>query len=284
MIAAFILFLREGLEASLIVGILMAVLRQLGQTKHMLAVWMGVFLAVLASIALGVILYLTAGAMQQFLLVFKAITFVVAVIILTWMTFWMQQHSRTMKKEMLEKASTATSGFALGLLAFSTVGREGVETVIFSLAFIFQSDGFSFIIGGLAGTLAAVILGVLVYGGGYRLNYRIFFRVMGLLLIVLSAGLLSNAIESLQGLGWLPFTPALWSTSDILSELDGPGYILHTFLGYSDNPTILQVGGYVIYLLVAGVLFWRQTRRPEPRPSAHPSSETIQQSEATQKA
>ncbi|MBO0779107.1 MAG: FTR1 family protein [Ktedonobacteraceae bacterium] len=261
---AFILFLREGLEASLIVGILMAVLKQLGQTKYRLAVWLGVILAVIASIALGTLLYITAGALQQFLLVFKAVTFVIAVIILTWMTFWMQQHSRTMKKEMLEKASKAGSGLALGLLAFSTVGREGVETAVFSLAFIFQTNGLAFIIGGLLGSLVAIALGVLVYGFGYRLNYRVFFRVMGLLLIVLAAGLLSNTVESLQGLGWLPFMAPLWSTGDVLNQADGLGNVLHTFLGYSDSPTLLQIGAYLAYLLVTGVLFWHLTNRPAP--------------------
>lgn len=262
MVAAFILFLREGLEASLIVGILMAMLRQLGQTKHRFAVWLGTILAIIASIALGALLYFTAGALQEFQMAFKTITFIVAVIILTWMTFWMQKHSRTMKQELLEKASAVGSGLALGLLAFSTVGREGVETAVFSLAFIFQTDGLLFLVGGLLGTLVAVVLGVLVYGFGYRLNYRIFFRVMGLLLLILAAGLLSNTIQSLQNIGWLPFTNPLWSTADVLSELDGVGNILHTFLGYSDSPTLFQVAGYLTYLLIAGGLFWLQTRRP----------------------
>jgi len=276
MIAAFILFLREGLEASLIVGILMAVLRQLGQTRHKPAVWIGTILAIVASLALGLLLYFTAGALQEFQMVFKTMTFVVAVIILTWMTFWMQRHSRTLKQELLEKAGTVGSGLALGLLAFSTVGRAGVETAVFSLAFIFQTNGILFLIGGLLGTLVAIALGVMVYGFGYRLNYRIFFRVMGLLLIILAAGLLSNTIQSLQNIGWLPLTSPLWSTANVLSELDGLGNILHTFLGYSDSPTIFQVGGYLAYLLIAGGFFWYQTRQPVKRAStsaALPSSQ-----------
>jgi high-affinity iron transporter len=266
MLVAFILFLREGLEASLIVGILLVVIRQLGLTQHRLAIWIGVALAIIASIALGTVLYITAGALQDFLLIFKALTFIVAVIILTWMTFWMQEHSRTLKQEMLEKASRSSSGFALGLLAFSTVGREGVETAIFSLAFIFQSNGTSFLIGGFLGIVGAVVLGILVYRLGYRLNYRIFFRIMGLLLIILAAGLVSNTVESLQSVGWLPFGAPIWTTGDVLSDVSGLGGILHTFLGYADSPTLIQVVLYLVYLLGAGLFFWYQTRRPAPKP------------------
>jgi len=280
MLVAFLLFLREGLEASLIIGILMAVLRQLGQRDQIVTVWLGVGMAIVASIGLGIVLYITAGAFQGFLLTFKAITFLFAVIIMTWMTFWMQQHSRTMKQELLAKASVAGSGLALALLAFSTVGREGVETVIFSLAFIFQTDGLSFIIGGVLGTLVAVGLGVMVYGFGYRLNYRVFFRVMGLLLMVLAAGLLSNTIQSLQSVGWLPFMEPLWNTGDMLSEVSGLGNILHTFLGYSDSPTLIQVVGYLAYLLVAGGLFWWQTRKQPARTPAPVQREVVVESKA----
>src|SRR5882724_9504456 len=98
MLVAFILFLREGLEASLVVGILMAILRQLGLNQYRSSVWLGIALAIFASIALGVILYVTAGTLQSLLMVFKAVTFLVAVLILTWMTFWMQEHSRTLKQ------------------------------------------------------------------------------------------------------------------------------------------------------------------------------------------
>lgn len=278
MLVAFILFLREGLEASLIVGILMAILQQTGQRRYMSAVWVGVVLAVLASGGLGFLLYESASLFQGVLLTFKAITFLVAVVIITWMTFWMQQHSRTMKQEMLNQIGSTSSALALGLLAFSTVGREGVETVIFSLSFLFQSDGLSFLLGGVLGTLVAVALGVLVYGFGYRLNYRLFFRIMGLLLIVLAAGLLSNTIQSFQATGWLPFTEPLWYTGDVLSELDGLGNILHTFLGYTDSPTLLQIIGYVAYLLIAGGLFWWQTRKPVKRAPASTSSESITES------
>src|SRR6266700_1392520 len=200
MIATFVLFLREGLEASLIVSILFAALRQLGQMHKARSVWMGVGLAILGSLLGGLDLYITVRDYvgSTFQTIFETITYLVAVILLTTMTFWMQKHSRSLKREITAKASAAGSGLALGLLAFSTVGREGLETAFFTLAFAFQTNGMLLLLGALLGLLAALGLCFLIYRLGYRLDYRIFFRVMGILLIFFAAGLLGNAIQNIQ--------------------------------------------------------------------------------------
>src|SRR5260370_4426 len=158
MLATFILFLREGLEASLIVSILFAVLRQLRLTHQARAVWTGVGLAIIGSLIAGVVVYLTVHAYANTLLqqVFETVAYLVAVVLLTTMTFWMQKHSRSMKKEVPVKARAAGCGFALGLLAFTTVGREGVETAFFTLAFAFQTNGLLLLLGALLGLLAAL--------------------------------------------------------------------------------------------------------------------------------
>src|SRR5712692_6784399 len=136
MIATFVLFLREGLEASLIVSILFAALRQLDQMEKARAVWIGVSLAIAASLLGGITLYITVHDYvgTTFQTIFETITYLLAVVLLTSMTFWMQQHSRSLKREITAKASASGTGFALGLLAFSTVGREGLETAVFTLA------------------------------------------------------------------------------------------------------------------------------------------------------
>src|SRR5947209_17719219 len=163
MVAEFVLFLREGLEASLIVSILFAALRQLGQTERFRAVWTGVILAVLASLLGGVVLYLTIREYDgsTFQTIFETITYLVAVVLLTSMTFWMQQHSRSLKKEITTRASVAGSGFALGLLAFTAVGREAVESAVFTLAFAFQTSAVLLLSGALLGILSSVGLCVL---------------------------------------------------------------------------------------------------------------------------
>ncbi len=165
MIAAFVLFLREGLEASLIVSILFAALRQLGQMRQARAVWIGVISAVLAAMLGGIALYVTIHTYvgSTFQTVFETITYLLAVVLLTTMTFWMQKNSRSLKKDLTAKASVAGSGLGLGLLAFTTVGREGLETAIFMLAFAFQTNALLLLLGAVLGLLAAVILCVLIY-------------------------------------------------------------------------------------------------------------------------
>ena len=265
MLATYVLFLREGLEASLIVSILFAVLRQLGQMRHARAVWTGVILAIVGALAGGIVLYATVHAYADttFQTVFETITYLVAVVLLTTMTFWMQQHSRSLKKEMVAKASGATSGFALGLLAFTSVGREGLESAFFTLAFAFQTNALLLLSGAVLGTFTAVGLCILIYRLGYRLDYRIFFRVMGILLIIFAAGLLGDAIQNMQQLGWIGFglTP-LWNTSRFLSESTPLGDLLHSFIGYAESPTVLQGLLYGVYLLAAGGIFFWMTRKP----------------------
>ena len=265
MIAAFVLFLREGLEASLIVSILFAALRQLGQTRQTRAVWVGVILAVLVSLLGGIALYVTIHDYvgSTFQTVFETITYLLAVILLTTMTFLMQKHSRSLKKDITAKASIAGSGLGLGLLAFTTVGRESLETAIFTLAFAFQTNGLLLLLGAALGLLVSVGLCVLIYRLGYKLDFRVFFRVMGIVLLFFAAGLLGDAVQNMQQLGWLPFgTMPLWNTAHLLPEASTLGDILHSFLGYAEAPTILQGCLYMLYLLVFGFIFVRMTRKP----------------------
>ena len=267
MIATFVLFLREGFEASLVVSILFAALRQLGQQERARSVWLGVGLAIIASLLGGVALYITIrdydGSIFQ--TVFETFTYLVAVVLLTSMTFWMQKHSRSLKKEIPAKASVAGSGLGLGLLAFTTVGRESLETAVFTLAFAFKTNGFLLLTGALLGLLASIGLCFLIYRLGYRLDFRLFFRVMGILLLIFAAGLLIDAVQNMQQLGWITIgTTPLWNTGHILAEDSTLGDILHTFLGYAEAPTILQGLFYIAYLLIAGGFFAWITRKPAP--------------------
>jgi high-affinity iron transporter len=285
MIATFVLFLREGLEASLIVSILFAALRQLDQMGKARAVWIGVGLAVLGSFLGGLALYVFVHeyADTTFQTIFETITYLVAVVLLTTMTFWMQKHSRSMKREITVKASAAGSGFALGLLAFTTVGREGLESAFFTLAFAFQTNAVLLLTGAMLGMLSAVGLCVLIYKLGYRLDYRIFFRVMGILLLIFAAGLLSDAVQNMQQLGWLSFgTAPLWNTSRFLSENSVLGDLLHGIIGYAEAPTILQGMFYITYLLIAGGIFAWMTRKPDKGKPAFSSTPTLTANEKVQ--
>ena len=128
------------------------------------------------------------------------------------------------------------------------------------------------------GLLASIGLSFLVYKLGYKLDFRVFFRVMGILLLFFAAGLLGDAIQNMQELGWLPFaTTAMWNTAHILPESSTLGDILHAFLGYAEAPTILQGVFYVAYLLIAGSLFAHLTRKPGGPSSAIPTKKTVQE-------
>jgi len=286
MIATFVLFLREGLEASLIVSILFAALRQLDQMEKARAVWIGVFLAIAASLLGGIALYITVHNYvgTTFQTIFETITYLVAVILLTSMTFWMQKHSRSLKREITAKASATGSAFALGLLAFSTVGREGLETAVFTLAFAFRTNALLLLIGAFLGLMASVGLCVMIYRLGYRLDFRIFFRVMGILLLFFAAGLLGDAVQNMQQLGWITFgTSPLWNTSHILSENSTLGDLLHTFLGYAEAPTILQGLIYILYVLIVGGIFTWITRKPTIGKPATSSAPTLTANEQVQR-
>ena len=268
LVASFVLFLREGLEASLIVSILFAALRQLGELEKMRAVWIGIGLAVLASLGGGAVIYITIREYDgsTFQTIFETITYLVAVVLLTSMTFWLQSHTRSLKKDLTSQATMAGSAFGLGLLAFFTVGREGLETAVFSLALAFQTSGFWLLLGALLGLATSMVLCWLIYRLGYRLDFRVFFRVMGILLLVFAAGLLANAIQNMQELGWISFgTTQLWNSAKFLSQDSTLGDILHTFIGYADAPSILQVILYIVYLIIAGAIFAKMTRKPPVR-------------------
>src|SRR5579862_2800310 len=273
MVATFVIFLREGIEASMIVAILLAYLDRLGQREHFRDVLLGVAAALGLVLVGGVVAYLTikdyAGSRAQ--TVFEAVTYLVAAAVLTYMTFWMRDHSMTLADDLRTRTSSALDGRArwgLGLLAFQAVGREGLETMVFTLAIVFATSAHGAVIGGAVGLVASLALAVAMYRLGKRVNIGLFFRVVGALLMVFAAGILVDAVENLQQLGWVNFlTHPMWSTAHVLSEDSTLGDIFHSFFGYADRPTVLQGLVYVVYLAVAVTAFFG-FRRPVRRPSA----------------
>jgi high-affinity iron transporter len=281
MIPVFVIFLREGIEASMIVAILLAYLDKIGQRRHFRDVLLGVAAAVILIAGGGVAAYLVIkqydGSRVQ--TIFETITYLLAAAVLTYMTFWMQSHSRTMSSELSRRSEVALNGkarFGIGLLAFQAVGREGLETMVFTLAIVFASTtqaatgarGSGLLVGAAAGLALAMAVAYCVYKLGRRLNFGVFFRVIGVVLMVFAAGLLSDAIENMQQLGWLPFLGhSVWNSSGVLSQDSSLGDVFHSFLGYADHPTVLQIIAWVVYVSVAVTLFiyiGRRSRKGSP--------------------
>lgn len=270
MVPTFVIFLREGVEASMIVSILLAYLDKLGQRRYFRDVFVGVGAAFVLILAGGAAAWalLTSYAGSRVQTIFETATYLVAAVVLTYMTFWMQGHSRSLSSDLRRRAESALDGRArwgLRVLAFQAVGREGVETMVFTLAIVFASSGRGVIAGGLAGLAAALVMAVAIYRLGRRVDMGRFFTVVGALLMVFAAALLADAMENLQELGWVPVVARLWNTRAILPEGSNVGDLLHVLFGYADQPSALQVGVYGLYLALAVGVFLarrRTTRRP----------------------
>jgi high-affinity iron transporter len=260
-LAALVIFLREGVEASMIIAILLAYLNRIGRRDHFRDVFLGVGAALVLAAGGGVLAYETIrsydGSRVQ--TIFETATYLVAVSVLTYMTFWMRKHARSISSELRARTDAALDSRArwgLGLLAFQAVGREGLETVVFMLAIVFSTSTAGALAGALIGLGCALCIAFVIYKAGHKLNLGKFFTVIGVLLMVFAAGLLADSIENLQQLGWLPVlrTP-MWHSASLLSEGSAIGDVLHSFFGYSDAPTPLQLLAYVAYLAVAVAIY-----------------------------
>jgi high-affinity iron transporter len=268
--SAFLITLREGIEAALIISILLAYLRQLGEAGQARLVWIGSAAAIVVSLVAGAVLYGIGaefeGTAEE---LFEGLVTLFAVAVLTWMIFWMRRQGGRVKSELHQRVDAALlgGGFALGSLAFVAVLREGIETALF-LYGAEQAAGqglLPIVVGGLIGLATAIVLGYLLYRGGVRLNLRVFFRVTGLLIIVVAAGLFAFSVHELQEAGWLPFlTQPAFDVSHRLSDENGVGAMLRAVVGYNDDPSVLEVIAWASYLLVAGFLFLRPTSTPAP--------------------
>jgi high-affinity iron transporter len=262
----FLITLREGLEAALILGILLAYLTKLGREEAKALVWAGTGLALAFSLLGGLGLHWLAGGLSgKAMEAFEGITMLVAAAILSMMILTMQKHARSLKGELqtrVDEALASGARWGLGALAFSVVGREGIETVLFLVGGAAKADsGPLYALAGVAGGLVAAVLGWMLYRGSLRLNLRRFFTISGILLILFAAGLVANGIKELHEARWVPtLIDHVWDTYDILSDTTTGGRMLAALLGYDASPSLMQVSAYFAYLLVVGGLFTQGLR------------------------
>jgi high-affinity iron transporter len=280
-LATLVIFLREGVEASMIVAILLAYLNRLGKREYFRDVFLGVGAALLLATTAGVVVYTTVrsydGTRGQ--TIFETATYLLAAAVLTYMTFWMRNHARSISTELRSRADAAMDGKArwgLALLAFQAVGREGLETVVFTLAIVFSTSPAGAVSGALIGLAGSLVIAFVIYRLGHKLNLGSFFTVIGVLLMVFAAGLLADAVQNMQELGWLPvLNLPMWHTGQLLSQDSALGDVLHSFFGYSDAPTPLQLLVYAGYLVIviAAYLGLRSTLRARRHHAPHAPSQ-----------
>jgi high-affinity iron transporter len=259
MLPTFVIGLREGLEAALIVGIVAAFLRQRGRTDLLRWAFAGVAAAVVLCLAIGIALDVISNDLPQRQQEgLETVIGACAVLMVTYMVVWMRRHSRTLKAQLEGAAGhalAAGSGFALVLMAFLAVLREGLETVVFLLAAFNQSNSGALApIGAVLGIALAVVLGWGIYRGGVRLNLAKFFRITGIVLAFVAAGLVVSALHTAHEAGWL--NVGQQSTVD-LSALVRPGSVqaalLTGMLGVQPRPVLIEVIGWLAYVVPVGL-------------------------------
>lgn len=255
----------------MVVAILLAALDKMGKREHFRDVLAGVLAALVLVLVGGTAAYLTvkayAGSRAQ--AVFETVTFLLAAVVLTYMTLWMRNHAPTLSRELRQRAAEALdrrARWGLGLLAFQAVGREGLETMVFTLAIVFASGAHGAVLGGGAGLVVSMALAVGMYRLGKRVDLAAFFKVVGVLLVFFAAGILVDAVENLQQLGWLPvLSHPMWHTGNLLAEDSALGDVFHSFFGYAQSPTVAQGVTYVVYLVAVLTAFSRPRRARRPQ-------------------
>lgn len=267
-VAPFLIMLREGIEAALIVGIIASYLKQTGRGDAMRWVWLGIALAVAACVAVAMAIQHGGHEYpqkQQELI--EAVVAIIAVVVLTGMVFWMKKAGRGMKAGLQQSIDRAMARgdrwtWALVGMAFLAVAREGLESLFFLLAIVQQDTTGTAITGAALGLLVAIALGVGLYHGSVRMNLQVFFRWTGVLIILVAAGLAAGALKSLHEAGiWNQLQALAFDWTQVLPVYSLVGSLLAAVFGYNDHPTVGEVAVYLLYLVPVLFLYFRADRQ-----------------------
>lgn len=257
---AALIALREGLEAFVIVGVLAGLVVKLGRPEVRRHIAVGFAVAVLASLALAWAFeaLLSGGAAEEGEEVFEMVAGLVAVAVLTYMIVWMWRHTRALAAAFRDKVSVALERdevWAIGVLAFIAVFREGFEVVLFFAARFSAAASADLLLSALLGFGAAAALAWALFAGTLRVDLAKFFGITGLLLIFLAAGILAHSVHEAEELGLVPETEHLWDTSPWLPEDRLDGQVLRALLGYEATPTLAYLLSYLAYLGTVGAWY-----------------------------
>jgi len=277
-LANFLIGLREGLEAALVVGILVAYLRKIGRDDVLPRIWLGVGLAVALSLAIGAALtFGTYGLSFQAQELIGGILSIVATGFVTWMVFWMLRAARGLSRELRSDVDShlAGAGWGLVLVAFLAVGREGIETALFIWAAVQASGSTALPLAGAAlGIVVAVVLGYLIYRGVLSINLSKFFTYTGAILIVVAAGVIAYGVHDLQEAGVLPGINSLaFDVTAAVPPDSWYGTLLKGTLNFSPATTWLEAIVWVAYVVPVMTIFLLKSRQRPAAPVA-PTPET----------
>lgn len=260
MSSALIITLRETLEASLVVGIILAYLYKTANLSKRKYVWWGVSGGIILSIVLAWIFQKYLGGFEgQTEETYEGITMLFAAGLLSWMILWMLLKRKNLKKDLEAKVETHLQekhDWGLVLIALISVAREGIETVIFLQAATLQSNKDGVFFGGLIGILIAIAFSYFMFKGILKIALRPFFTFTSILLILFASGLVAHGIHEFQEAGLIPiFIEHLWDTNNIIDEKGTLGSLLKGLFGYNGNPSLIEVISYWFYLAVISIVW-----------------------------
>ncbi len=268
MLPSFLLSLREGIEAALIIGIVLGALRKMRRTELIPAVWLGTVLAASLSLLGGILLTSLGlsfeGAAEQ---IFEGVTMLLAAAMLTWMIFWMSRTAPRPEKQHGRRSPgrrPRRRQRGVFFVAFLAVVREGIELALFLTASVFATDTLQTLLGALLGLGTAILLGWSIFAATIRLDLRRFFQVTGILLILFAAGLVAHGVHEFNEVGWIPAViEHVWDVNAIVDENSTFGQLLKALFGYNGNPSLTEMLAYVAYF-VGGPFGLRGANKPRP--------------------
>ena len=265
-LSSFLITLREGVEAALIVGVILGYLKKVGAKSLERPFFIGIGFGAAASVAVAAIFSLLAVEFEGNLeTLFEGVTMVISMVVLTTVILWMNENSKAYSEGLKRKVDEALAGtktLAFASLAFISIFREGVETVLFLGSTSFTSSGAQTLLGGLLGLGASVAFAIAIIKYSARLDLKMFFNITGFLLIMFAAGLTARAVFEFQEAGYIaPIVDHVWNINWLVDDQGRLGMILTALFGYDGSPSLSEVLGYVLYWVAVAILIYRDAVR-----------------------
>lgn len=282
LVAPTIVSLREGIEAALVIAIMLSYIRKSGRHDLKSYVLGGAAVAFISSVGVALVMGLVWGILEgPVLATFEGVVVLIAALLLTTMIVWMWKAGPNISSEIedsVEERSLSQSGIGVALLSFSLVMREGVELVLFSMALVIQ-DGLQVYMGVALGLMIALLVGIGIYQGSLRISLGTFFRWTSAFLILVAAGMVAYGIHELQEAGLLLIGPIeVWNINPpqlpdgsypLLHDKGLIGGLAKAIFGYNGNPSFLEVTGYVLYLIILAAYYTKQKQQSPTEIKSH---------------
>lgn len=274
-VAGFLITMRESIEAALIIGILLTYLSKMGHKELRKDIWLGTIAAILTSVGAAMLFYFVLGGFEQYVEIIEGFAMIIAAIILTWVIIWMMKTGKDMKgklEDRIEQTISKEKRFGLIFLAFISVFREGIETVLFMVGVItVETNVWAIIWSSIAGIAVSVVIGIALFWSGQKINLKYFFNITSVILIIFAAGLFAHGLHEFQEIGWFGsedffLQRTVWDMSAFLNDKTTElGKFLRALIGYQDKPTWLELISYVTYIIGASVaiILIRRPRKNE---------------------